>query len=101
VYAGRIARMLAEADPYYENWDQDATAVEDRYGEQDPAAVAVELAAAGEVIGQLFAGVAGAQWARTGKRSDGASFTVDSISRYYLHDIEHHIWDVTGSLPAR
>ena len=25
---------------YYENWDQDATAVEERYGEQDPAAVA-------------------------------------------------------------
>src|SRR5689334_14286759 len=40
VYAGRVARMLDEDDPFYENWDQDATAVEDRYAEQDPVVVA-------------------------------------------------------------
>ena len=43
---GRVGRMLAEDDPHYENWDQDATAIEDRYDEQDPATVAGELAAA-------------------------------------------------------
>ena len=101
VYAGRVGRMLAEVDPHYDNWDQDVTAVEDRYAEQDPATGAAELAAAGAALGALFAGVTGAAWDRTGNRSDGASFTVDSISRYYLHDIEHHVWDVTGSLPAR
>jgi hypothetical protein len=42
----------------------------------------------------LFAGVTGDDWERTGRRSDGAAFTVDSIGRYYLHDIEHHLWDV-------
>jgi DinB superfamily len=99
VYAGRVGRMLDEDDPHYENWDQDATAVEQGYAEQDPSVVAAELAAAGDVLGERFAGVDGKQWHRTGKRSDGASFTVDTISRYYLHDIEHHIWDVTGSLP--
>jgi len=101
VYAGRVGRMLAEDDPHYENWDQDATALAERYTEQDPAQVATELRGAGEALGALFAGVSGDGWQRTGRRSDGASFTVDSISRYYLHDIEHHIWDVTGSLPTR
>lgn len=101
VYAGRVGRMLAEDDPHYDNWDQDVTAVEQRYGEQDPASVADELAATGATLGALFAGVTGEQWDRTGRRSDGASFTVDSIARYYLHDIEHHIWDVTGALPGR
>jgi hypothetical protein len=96
VYAGRVGRMLTEDDPHYENWDQDATAVEERYREQDPSVVARELTAAGDEIGALFAGVAGDGWSRTGRRSDGATFTVDSIARYYLHDIEHHIWDVTG-----
>jgi hypothetical protein len=24
----------------------------------------------------------------------GASFTVDTFSRYMLHDVEHHLWDV-------
>ncbi len=99
VYAGRVGRMLTEDDPHYENWDQDVTAVEERYGEQDPAVVSRELAAAGEELGALFAGVTGDGWSRTGRRSDGATFTVDSIGRYYLHDIEHHLWDVTGSLP--
>jgi hypothetical protein len=94
VYAGRVRRMLEEQDPYYENWDQDATAVAERYGEQDPSVVAVELAAAGDEIGGVFSGARGASWDRTGRRSDGAAFTVDSIARYYLHDIEHHLWDV-------
>jgi hypothetical protein len=101
VYAGRVGRMLTEDGPRYENWDQDATAVAERYHEQDPAAVAAELAVAGEELGALFAGVSGGGWERTGYRSDGASFTVDSIGRYYLHDIEHHLWDVTGALPGR
>jgi hypothetical protein len=99
VYAVRVARMLAEDDPFYENWDQDATASQDRYGEQDPTVVAGELAQAASEIGGLFAVVVGDGWQRTGRRSDGASFTLDSIGRYYLHDIEHHLWDVTGSLP--
>lgn len=99
VYAGRVGRMLSEDDPFYENWDQDLAAVEEGYGDQDPAVVAGELADAGDVLGALFAGVSGDGWDRPGRRSDGAAFTVDSIARYYLHDIEHHVWDVTGSLP--
>jgi DinB superfamily len=101
VYAGRVARMLDEVDPHYDNWDQDATAIDDRYAEQDPAIVADELATAGATVGALFAGVVGDGWERTGRRSEGATFTIDSIGRYYLHDIEHHIWDVTGTLPSR
>ncbi|MET0894307.1 MAG: DinB family protein, partial [Acidimicrobiia bacterium] len=34
------------------------------------------------------------QWARPGRRSDGASFTIDTISRYMVHDTIHHVWDV-------
>ena len=101
VYAGRVRRMLDEDDPRYENWDQDATAIEDRYSEQDAVTVAGELDAAGSDLGDVFDSVEGEGWDRTGRRSDGASFTVDSIGRYYLHDIEHHIWDVTGALPSR
>lgn len=94
VYAGRVSRMLTEDNPYYENWDQDATAVEDRYANQDPSSVAAELVVAGEALSALFAGVSGEGWQRPGRRSDGAAFTVESIGRYYLHDIEHHLWDV-------
>ena len=78
----------------YDNWDQDATAVQSRYGEQDPAAVADELTAAATALADRLDTVSGTQWQRRGRRSDGASFTIDTFSRYLLHDVEHHAWDV-------
>lgn len=100
LYDVRLRLMLAEDDPLYPNWDQDATAVADRYGEQDPVQVAGEIAEAATVIADRFAGLAPEQWQRTGRRSDGAAFTVTSFARYFLHDVVHHIYDVTGR-PAR
>ena len=94
LYLHRLDRMLTEDDPSYDNWDQDATAVESRYGEQDAATVAQELAAAATALADRFDSVSGQGWQRTGRRSDGASFTVDTFSRYLLHDVEHHLWDV-------
>jgi hypothetical protein len=96
VYDERVRLMLATDDPAYPNWDQDDTAVAERYGEQDPAAVAAELVAAAGALADRFAGVTGDGWPRTGRRGDGAGFTVDSISRYLLHDVVHHVHDVTG-----
>jgi len=34
------------------------------------------------------------QYGRTGVRSDGAVFTIESFARYFLHDPLHHLWDV-------
>ncbi|MET8545216.1 DinB family protein [Kitasatospora sp. NPDC004799] len=92
----RLNLMLDQDGPLFPNWDQDATAVAERYGEQDPRVVAGELAEAAETLAAAFEGVAGEQWARTGNRSDGARFTVDSFSRYLIHDPVHHLFDVTG-----
>ncbi|HUR78166.1 MAG TPA: DinB family protein [Acidimicrobiales bacterium] len=94
IYVGRVRRMLDEDAPHYDNWDQDKTAVEDHYDQQDPSVVAGELAAEGTKLADLFAAIAGDQWQRTGFRSDGAAFTVDTISRYFLHDVVHHLVDV-------
>jgi len=98
----RLRLMLTEDAPRYPNWDQDATAVEDHYAEQDPAQVVADLAAGAARIAARFATVSGAQWGRTGFRSDGAQFTVDTFARYFVHDPVHHIWDVTGErMPTR
>lgn len=40
LYHHRLGLILTEDDPLYPNWDQDETAVADRYGEQDPAEAA-------------------------------------------------------------
>jgi DinB superfamily len=91
----RLELMLAEDDPRFENWDQDATAVESDYGAQDPHEVRRDLVAAADRLATRFDGVRGPQWERPGRRSDGAVFTVESFARYLLHDPIHHLWDVT------
>jgi len=96
VYTKRLHLMLTQDAPNYPNWDQDATAVEDRYGEQDPANVAAELVEAANHLADRFVEVAGDQWQRTGSRSDGAHFTIDTFSRYFIHDPIHHLYDASG-----
>jgi len=93
VYDYRLHLILDEDDPDFPNWDQDASAVEERYNEQSPPTVLADLRAAGETLAASFAKVSGDQWARTGNRSDGARFTVESFARYMVHDPIHHAWD--------
>jgi hypothetical protein len=101
VYTERLHLMLTQDAPDYPNWDQDTTAVEDRYDEQDPATVARELTAAADHLAEDFASVTGDQWLRTGTRSDGAHFTVDTFARYFIHDPIHHLHDaVTPVAPS-
>lgn len=96
IFLGRLRRMLAEDDPVFENWDQDQTALDERYGEQDPRAVAVALVAAVRDLAAAYSGVSADQWDRTGLRSDGSRFTVLSLGQYLVHDPVHHVYDVTG-----
>jgi len=100
----RLHLMLEDDDARFANWDQDVTAVEERYGEQDPAVVVDDLVAAAEVLATSFDAVAadptGALWERTGNRSDGKRFTVESFARYLVHDPVHHVWDVRRGLAA-
>lgn len=96
IYQQRLELMLAETDPLFANWDQDETAVAEAYTDQDPSVVADELGAAASSAARVFDTVTGKQWERTGRRSDGATFTVATLARYYAHDWLHHLHDVGG-----
>lgn len=93
----RLNLMLEQDAPEFANWDQDATAVAERYAEQDPARVAEELGTAAEWLSVSFAAVPGEAWDRPGRRSNGSVFTTWTLGVYALHDLEHHVWDVTRS----
>jgi hypothetical protein len=96
VFAGRLALMLDEDAPRFPNWDQDETAVAERYNEQDPAVVSAELTVAAEELAAAFEAVPDDAWQRTGLRSDGSAFTVETLARYFIHDPVHHLHDVRG-----
>lgn len=94
IFLTRLTLVLTEDDPLFANWDQDATAEQENYGAQDPAQVAVELRESALRLADAFEAVPPENRGRTGRRSDGAKYTVDSLARYYIHDPIHHLWDV-------
>jgi hypothetical protein len=88
--------MLAEDNPRFANWDQDQTAVLERYAEADPEVVAGELEEAAQTFLGHVQALRPGELDRAGSRSDGAEFTVATLLQYFLHDVVHHLWDVTG-----
>ncbi len=92
----RLELMLTTDDARFANWDQDETALTERYGEQDPEQVAEELEAAAQRLVSQIAEIEARAWERGGTRSDGSVFTVTTFLQYVLHDVVHHLWDVTG-----
>lgn len=90
----RLEMMLDQDDPEFANWDQDATAVDDRYGEQDPIVVGQAIVEAASLVAARLEAVSGDRWSRPGRRSDGSRFTVESFARYLVHDLVHHLSDV-------
>ena len=56
-YDQRIELMQREDDPQFPNWDHDASAIRDRYDEQDPAHVVDEPGVAAETLAQRLEGL--------------------------------------------
>jgi len=91
----RLVKMLTLDDPPFANWDQDKTAVADRYEGQDPDDVLTELEAAALTLADRYESVSEDQWDRPGTRSNGSRFTVATLGIYCMHDVHHHLWDVS------
>jgi len=92
LFDDRIRAMLKKRKPpTFKDWDQDEAAAS--YGDDDPNKVAYDLAAKAGKIADVLDRIKDDEWAKQGMRSDGALFTVESIVRYLIHDVEHHLWD--------
>ena len=100
LFDARLVQMLTEDNPTFGYWNQDETAINDRYSEQDPEVVADELEAAAQRFVARIQSLTPEQYSRGGIRSDGAEFTVATFLQYFLHDVIHHLWDVTGQQDA-
>jgi hypothetical protein len=93
LYDERLRLMLEQNDPSYPNWDQDEAAIAQDYPNQDPEKVEREIVEAAEQLATRYDTVEGDAWKRTGNRSDGVRFTVESFARYLIHDPVHHLHD--------
>lgn len=100
LFDARVALMLVEDQPTFDNWDQDETAIAESYAGLDPDRVADELMDAATSFAARLLALESSQLERRGRRSDGAEFTVTTFAQYFLHDVIHHLWDVTGQQDA-
>lgn len=96
VFESRVTLMRSEVDPTFEVWDQDAAAVDGDYRGQEPLAVGIELMAAADSAADTFEAVGESDWQRTGRRSNGSRFTIETLGQYFLHEVTHHLHDVHG-----
>ncbi len=94
LFEERTREMLKKRKPpTFKDWDQEHAATTGDYAGQDPARVAYDLASNAGKYADLLDRIGGDEWGKQGLRSDGAQFTVESLARYGLHDVEHHLWD--------
>ena len=100
VFTDRIGLTLSRDEPTFGWWDHEAAVVDERYNEQDPAAVAAAVEAAAVAMGATLAAVEGPAWTRTGTRRDGETFTVAGLARFALHEVHHHRIDAEASVTA-
>ena len=88
--------VLATDDPTFATWDQDATAVPERYAEQDPVTVAGELDVAPARLPGQLAAVQPGDRDRPALPSNGSRFTMTTLICWLIPDPVHHAHDVAG-----
>src|SRR5699024_9157842 len=99
LFQERLARMLTEDEPTLADWDPNEAALQGGYHDADPDTVAAEILTEAEKLATAVEAVPAGAAERRGLRSDGAAFTVTTLLQYLVHDLVHHLWDVTDSEP--
>lgn len=98
VMRGRLEQILDGGGELvtFANWDQDTTALDRQYWRSDPEVVRREVTAAFDAAATAYARPSDTQWEWPALRSNGSQFTARTLTLYFLHDIRHHLWDVTA-----
>lgn len=84
--------------PTFRDFNQDQAAIDGDYANADADHVAYALALNAGKVADVLDRVSDDEWDRLGIRSDGVEFSVETLSRYMLHDVAHHLWDARALL---
>ncbi len=98
-YDGWVKQCLAEQRPVLEGPGRDEAAVDRRYNEDDPVAVADALAANAERLASTIEAVPDDGWDRVGIRGDEER-SVLFTARRAVHEGSHHLLDIGRGLRA-
>lgn len=102
VQRDRVIRALVEERPTFARMHRDERVALARYAEEDPAAVADQLAMAADLVATLYAGLSDRQLRRTCVYNYPAPAERDVawVGRHTLHEGEHHLRDIRIGLGA-
>jgi hypothetical protein len=98
----RVTQAQEQDVPSFASMRRDERAVEERYNDQDPVAVAEQLAAAAHHLATTLRALDDAGWLRTGVYPwpVRAVRTVEWIGRRTVHELAHHLFDCRRLLAA-
>jgi hypothetical protein len=98
----RVVQAQAEDVPRFTSMRRDERAVEERYNDQDPRAVAVQLAARARDLAATLGALDDVGWLRVGVYPwpVPAVRTVEWIGQRTVHELAHHLFDCRRLLAA-
>jgi hypothetical protein len=93
----RVALTLVADEPVYAPMGREERAVAEAYNRQDPAVVLRDLDGNARALAADLAALTPAQWARTGVYNwpSPGPRTLRWLARHTVHEVEHHLGDVT------
>lgn len=96
----RILLALKKDKPEFASMRREERVIEERYNEQDPAAVGVEIAVAADELASALERLGDKDWLREGEYHYPATQmrNVEWIARHTVHEGVHHIMDVERQL---
>lgn len=102
----RLLLALETDNPTFEPMGREERVTADAYNSQDPDVVLAELTEAADRLAKAFDALRPQQWTRTGVYNwpAPASRTVLWLGRHTIHELHHHLLDVTrggGTSPPR
>ena len=91
----RVALAQAEETPRFVSMDRDERAVAERYNDQNPAVIAVQITTAAREFVAALRALDDAGWLRTGiyPWPSPQTRTVEWIGRRTAHELAHHLFD--------
>jgi hypothetical protein len=92
----RVMAAQAQDRPEFEPMRRDERAIEERYNEQDPLAVAVDITTAAGLLADELTALDEQGWRRAGIYPWPApqTRTVEWVTKWTAHELAHHLFDI-------